>query len=604
MDKQDFYAGREFFAHDFLGAHLSDTGMVWRTFAPSAEGIVVIGDSGEWPMHKIYDGNFWEAEAEGIGYGEHYVYRIYHGGSYQDHCDPYGFAMELRPDWRSISCDLSYQWHDQKWMAARKKNDSAASYTAPINMYEMHLGSWRKRSGERISDDPADWYSFSELAEILPAYLKENAYNYVEFMPLAEHPFDGSWGYQTTGFFAATSRYGSPTQLMQLVDALHTAGIGVILDFVPVHFATDAYGLANYDGTALFEYPHAAVGVSEWGSHNFMHSRGETCSFLQSAANFWLTTYHFDGLRLDAVSRIIYWQGDESRGVNANAVEFVRRFTSGMHSLNPGALMIAEDSTDFDGTTRPVEEGGLGFDYKWDMGWMHDTLELFQTGQQWRPENYHKLSFSMMYFHRERYLMPLSHDEVVHGKATILQKMDGDYEKKFPQARTLYLYMIAHPGKQLNFMGSEFGQLREWDEKREQDWMLLEYPVHQAFARYCRELNHCYLTHPALWDQDYVQAGFQWRQVEDAQHMVYAFERHERGMDGERILCVLNLSDQPWPAYQLQLDATTKLTPLINSDWDIYGGSCPRDAKLSYVVKEGSVTLDLAPLSAVLLRLD
>lgn len=603
MDIQNFYAGREFFAHDFLGAHIQEGTMVWRSFAPAADGIVVVGESGEWPMHKILDGNFWQAEAPGIGYGEHYFYRIYHKGSYQDHCDPYGFGMELRPKWHSICSDLSYHWHDHAWMEKRQAQGSDASYSAAINIYELHLGSWRKRSGQDRSDMPADWYSYEELAGILPDYLTQQGFNYVEFMPLAEHPHDGSWGYQGTGFFAATSRYGSPTQLMQLIDALHNAGIGVILDFVPVHFATDAYGLANYDGTPLFEYPNEAVGVSEWGSHNFMHSRGETCSFLQSAANFWLGAYHLDGLRLDAVSRIIYWQGDKNRGVNGNAVDFIRRFTSGTHSLHPGVLLIAEDSTDFEGTTRPVEQGGLGFDYKWDMGWMHDTLELFQTGQPWRPENYHKLSFSMMYFNRERYLMPLSHDEVVHGKATILQKMEGDYANKFPQARTLYLYMMAHPGKQLNFMGSEFGQLREWDEQREQDWLLLDYPIHQAFARFFRELNHCYLTHPALWDQDYTEAGFQWRQVDDAAHMVYAFERRARGQRGERLLCVLNLSDQRWSSYALTLDDARQLTTLLDTDWEDYGGTRPR-AETVINVEHSRATLKLAPLSGQLFRID
>ena len=637
MDKYNFYTGKEFYAQDWLGAHVTDGGTVFRTFAPAAEGIVVAGDSGEWVMHKVMDGNFWEAYAPGVGYGEHYLYRIYHAGSMQEHCDPYGFAMELRPAWRSIVCDLSYRWHDDDWMQTRRAGGAEATYGEPMNIYEMNLGSWRKKSGDQVSDDPADWYTYSELAESLPSYLQESGYNWVEFMPLSEYPFDGSWGYQPTGFFAATSRYGTPTQLMELVDALHQAGIGVLLDFVPVHFATDAYGLANYDGTPLFEYPNDVIGVSEWGSHNFMHSRGETCSFLQSAANFWVGAYHLDGLRLDAISRIIYWQGDEARGVNGNAVDFMRTFTSGVRSLNPGAVMIAEDSTNFDGTTRPVDQGGLGFDYKWDMGWMHDTLELFQLEPAHRPGNYHKLSFSMMYFRNERYLMPLSHDEVVHGKATVLQKMHGDYEEKFPQGRTLYMYMMVHPGKKLNFMGSEIGQLREWDENREQDWFLREYPMHDSFYRYCCDLNHAYLEHPALWSEDYDEDGFQWRQVDDTDRSTYAIER--RGTAGttpggssadatapatERLLCVLNLSDQPWPAYEVDAPDASSAVELLNTDWDIYAGKTPTPAckaskragekpahakedktlaDLTLPIKNGRLTLDMPPYSGRLFLL-
>ena len=611
MNTQCFYAGEAFDAQDFLGAHPEGDGTHFRVFAPAAEGIVVVGDSGQWEMHRILDGNFWEAWAPACGPGEHYLYRIYHHGSYQEHCDPYGFAMELRPSWRSIVCDLSFTWHDQSWMDTRAAEGQQATYTQPMNIYEMHLGSWRKRSGDTPSDNPEDWYSYEELAEMLPAYLKASGYDYVEFMPLSEYPFDGSWGYQPTGFFAATSRYGTPTQLMTLVDALHAEHIGVILDFVPVHFAVDAYGLASFDGTPLFEYPNQAVGVSEWGSCNFMHSRGETCSFLQSAANFWLGAYHIDGLRLDAISRIIYWQGDEARGENGNAMSFIRRLTSGARSLNPGALMIAEDSTNYRGTTRPVEQGGLGFDYKWDMGWMHDTLDFFKTGPVWRPENYHKLSFSMMYFHDERFLLPLSHDEVVHGKATILQKMQGSYEEKFPQGRVLYLYMMTHPGKKLHFMGSEIGQLREWDEQREQDWFLRTYPLHESFYRFCQELNHIYLAHPALWEADYDPFGFQWRQVNDQAQVVYAFER--RSLTGtadspesntdtepERLLCVLNLSDTAHTSYVVDVPDAAELHTLINTDWQIYAGTTPHTAHEVIDIIGGKATLDLPPYTGIL----
>lgn len=368
-----------------------------------------------------------------------------------------------------------------------------------------------------------------ELAPLLIPYLKESGYNYVEFLPLCEHPCDQSWGYQNTGFYAPTRRYGKPDDLKRLIDLLHQSGIGVILDFVPVHFAVDWYALAQYDGTALYEYPHSDVGVSEWGSYNFMHSRGEVRSFLQSAANFWLKEYHFDGLRMDAISRIIYWQGDEKRGVNGNAVDFIKVMNLGLKENNPDCILIAEDSTNYPGITKSVHDGGLGFDYKWDMGWMHDTLTYFQAAPAQRTALYHKLTFSMMYFQNEKYLLPFSHDEVVHGKATILQKMNGQYEQKFPQARAMYLYMLVHPGKKLNFMGNEFGQLREWDEKREQDWDLRKYPNHDAFYHYMAKLNDIYISHPALFEWDYRTDGFYWLDCYQENRCIYAICRKGKG---------------------------------------------------------------------------
>ncbi|RRF89493.1 MAG: 1,4-alpha-glucan branching protein GlgB [Coriobacteriaceae bacterium] len=621
MDIQNFYRGTEFYAQDYLGARPAEKGVVFRTFAPAADGITLLLDGREVPMQRVQDGNFWEAQVPDAQVGDHYEYRIWHAGSYVDHADPYAFASELRPNHRSIVCDLTYQWGDAAWMGARKADANQAD--RPMNIYEMHLGSWRNRAGEAQTDDPSDWYSYEELAQPLAEYLKETGYNYVEFMPLCEYPFDGSWGYQPTGFFSPTSRYGTPQQLMHLVDTLHQAGIGVILDVVPVHFATDPWGLANYDGTPLFEYPNEAVGVSEWGSHNFMYSRGESCSFMQSSVNFWLGCYHFDAVRMDAISRIIYWQGDESRGINNENVQFIRRLNFGVKSLNPGTFTVAEDSTDFDGTTRAVEQGGLGFDYKWDMGWMHDTLSYFQTDPYFRSGNYHKLSFSMMYFHNERYLLPLSHDEVVHGKATIAQKMWGDHDKKFPQARSLYMYMMVHPGKKLNFMGSEVAQLREWDEKREQDWFMRKFPQHDAFYHYCRDLNHLYLEHPALWQEDYEEHGFEWLDVASTERCSYAIERRSAAdgtgsgaaagsgagsgdtAAGERIVCVLNLSGATQEDYEVTVPAATKAEVLLDSDWEEYSGTTPKgDEKIELDPATHVLTCTLPPFASVLLRVE
>lgn len=563
MDFHGFYTGKIFNAYQYLGAHITDSGVVFRTFAPGAQRVSLIGECSQWreyEMNRVYDGSFWECYVDGASAGSMYKYRIYEkSGSCVDHCDPYGFGMELRPNSASIVRDLnSYQFHDSAWMLSRSDCKNR-----PLNIYELHFGSFRKPS-ERVDD----WYTYEEMADILIPYLKQNGYNYLEIMPLNEHPCDESWGYQSTGFFSPTSRYGTADQLKAFVDACHQNSIGVIMDFVPVHFAVDGYALAQFDGTALYEYPHAAVGVSEWGSLNFMHSRGEVRSFLQSAANYWLAEFHVDGLRMDAISRMIYWQGDPGRGVNLDAVKFLQYMNRGLKALHPTAILIAEDSTSYPDVTKSVSENGLGFDYKWDMGWMNDTLDYCRTAPAYRGINYHKLTFSMMYYYHDHFLLPLSHDEVVHGKATILQKMNGHYEKKFPQARILYMYMYAHPGKKLNFMGNEIGQLREWDEKRQQDWNLLDFPVHREFHRFMMDLNHIYLQHLALSEKDYDPDGFRWLDCHQEERCIYAFERIG---SSERIIAVFNFSNCE-QIYQLKVRNSQTVQVLLSSNWVIYGG--------------------------------
>ena len=563
MDFHGFYTGKIFDAYQYLGAHITDAGVVFRTFAPGAQKVSLIGECSQWrefDMNRVYDGNFWERYVDSVKPGSMYKYRIYEkSGSCVDHCDPYGFGMELRPNSASIVRDMnSYQFHDSAWMLSRSDCKNR-----PLNIYELHFGSFRKPS-ERADD----WYTYEEMADILIPYLKQNGYNYLEIMPLNEHPCDESWGYQSTGFFSPTSRYGTADQLKAFVDACHQNGIGVIMDFVPVHFAVDGYALAQFDGTALYEYPHAAVGVSEWGSLNFMHSRGEVRSFLQSAANYWLAEFHVDGLRMDAISRMIYWQGDPGRGVNLDAVKFLQYMNRGLKALHPTAILIAEDSTSYPNVTKSVSENGLGFDYKWDMGWMNDTLDYCRTAPAYRGMNYHKLTFSMMYYYHDHFLLPLSHDEVVHGKATILQKMNGQYEKKFPQARILYMYMYAHPGKKLNFMGNEIGQLREWDEKRQQDWNLLDFPVHREFHRFMMDLNHIYLQHLALSEKDYDPDGFRWLDCHQEERCIYAFERIG---SSERIIAVFNFSNCE-QIYQLKVRNSQTVQVLLSSNWVIYGG--------------------------------
>ena len=590
MDFYGFYTGKIFDAYEYLGAHMQDDGTTFRTFAPSASRVSLIGEFNGWqelPMEKVHDGNFWEVHVKDALPGMMYKYRIYGGdGRCIDHCDPYGYGMELRPATASIIRSRgSFHFQDQAWM--KKRSDCRDK---PLNIYEIHFGSFRKPS-----DEPDAWYTYDELADLLIPHLKEAGYNYLEIMPLAEYPCDDSWGYQGTGFFSPTSRYGTMDQFKSFINACHRSGIGVILDFVPIHFAVDDYALAHYDGTALYEYPHSAVGYSEWGSCNFMHSRGEVRSFLQSAADYWLSEFHIDGLRMDAISRAIYWQGDPARGVNGNAVDFLRNMNQGLKKRYPDVILAAEDSTSFPDITRPAEEGGLGFDYKWDMGWMNDTLNYFRTAPAYRTAEYHKLTFSMAYYYQEQYLLPLSHDEVVHGKATIMQKMYGDYDGKFPQARAFYMYMYAHPGKKLNFMGNEIGQLREWDEKREQDWCLLSYPAHDGFFHFMADLNHFYLEHSSLWEQDYEEGGFQWLDCHQEEKCIYAFERRSRK---ERLVAVFNFSDKKVDDFVLKVPGAEALIPVFSSDLEMYGGAS-REKRAKIKGEYQLFQIDMSPYSAL-----
>ena len=400
MDFQKFYMGDVYDAYTYLGAHVEEDGVVFRTFAPQAEKVMIIGEFNNWQEEQMVEAvraEFYEIHIKGARPGQMYKYVIYGRNGRVEHCDPYGFGMELRPAFASIVRDLDeFQFTDAKWMKNRSRN-----FDKPMNIYELHLGSWKRKDADR-QDDPdrkveEGWYQYDEIAEELIQYVKDNHYTHVEFMPLSEHPFDGSWGYQNTGFFAPTARYGTASQLQKLINELHKAGIGAIIDFVPAHFANDYYALRHYDGSDLYEYPASDVSDSEWGSCNFLFSRREVACFMQSAANYWLTEYHFDGLRFDAVSRLIYWMGNESRGVNEFNLDFLKKMNFGLHQLHPTAMLIAEDSTSYPGCTKPVDQGGLGFDYKWDLGWMNDTLDYFMKQSGERVSFAERLTFSMLH---------------------------------------------------------------------------------------------------------------------------------------------------------------------------------------------------------------
>lgn len=585
MDMHEFYMGNVFDAYEFFGAHPTPDGTAFRTFAPSADRITIIGEWNDWQEENmIKDGHVWSYFSARAKKGQMYKYVIYSSLGRVEHCDPYGFAMELRPNFASIITDLDeYKFTDSEWLEKRSKN-----YNEPLNIYEVHLGSWHTDP-----DNENGWYSYSDIADKLIKYVKKHHYTHIEFMPLSEHPADCSWGYQNTGFFAPTSRYGTPAQLMKLIDKCHKNDIGVIMDFVPVHFAIDGYALAKYDGTCLYEYPDSDVTISEWGTCNFIHSRREVCCFLQSAANYWLEKYHFDGLRMDAISRAIYWQGKPERGVNKCTVDFLKKMNSGLHALHPTAMLIAEDSTAFPKVTAPVEYDGLGFDYKWDLGWMNDTLDYFRTPPAERKYHHGKITFSMQYFYNELYLLPISHDENVHGKATVIQKMWGDYEVKFPQARAFYMYMYSHPGKKLNFMGGEFAQFREWDETREQDWDMLKYPLHDSFLRYMTDLEKLYTTRPSLYNGEYNPDCFKWILPDESDRSVFAYKRCA---ENETTICLLNFSDKE-QNITIPADGLTDLKELINSDSNIYSGETEVKRSVKIKPASGEFSVKLSPFS-------
>ncbi len=566
MKLHDFYIGEAFDAYDYFGAHIEDDGIIFRVYAPNAEKIELVGDFNNW------DGSKHVLEQQGLSgvfilktkdakVGDLYKYRIHQkDGKAVDRFDPYGNGSELRPKTATKIVDMNeYSCTDEEWMKKRTTN-----YNSPVNIYEVHAGSWKLNE-----EDENGWYRYDELAENMIDYLKEMGYTHVEFLPLSEHPADVSWGYQVSGYFCPTSRYGEAKDLMRMVDIFHNNGIGVIIDFVPVHFVMNDYSLIRFDGTPLYEYPEPDIGYSEWGTCNFNYYRGDVCTLLQSAADFWMTKFHFDGIRMDAISNAIYWQGNSSKGVNDGALNFIKKMNQGLQRRHPTAMLIAEDSTNFPKVTAPVEYDGLGFDYKWDMGWMNDTLDFFKIHPYDRKFHYHKLSFSMMYFYNEHYLLPFSHDEVVHGKATIMQKMWGDYDIKFQQAKTLYTYMYTHPGKKLSFMGNELGMFREWDEKKECDWVLRLYPKHEKFLQFIKKLNNLYISEPAFYDGDYNSANFRWLEVDAVEERVYIYERFS---GDSRYIVVLNMSDNEYPVFQFGYDSKATFEEVLSGERKEFGG--------------------------------
>ncbi|MDO4155937.1 MAG: 1,4-alpha-glucan branching protein GlgB [Oscillospiraceae bacterium] len=608
-----FHQGKNAEAGKFFGAHAFKRGRGsyhrFRIWAPTAKSVSVIGSFNEWdrtqnPMEKISD-TVWEVVIPKLKQFDLYKYSIEtKDGRILEKADPYAVHFETRPGTASKLFESSYQWEDAAWMQTRKKK---IPYKEPMNVYEVHLGSWK-------CHEEAQFPSYIGFAQEIIPYLKKMSYTHVEFMPLTEYPFDGSWGYQVTGYFAPTSRYGTPDDFCKMVDLFHQAGIGVILDWVPAHFPKDAAGLCEFDGSYCYEYADPLkMEHKAWGTRVFDYGKGEVCSFLISSACTWLEQYHVDGLRVDAVASMLYldydrqeWRPNVYGGhENLEAVDFLRHLNETVFSRNPDVLMIAEESTAWPLVTKPTDIGGLGFNFKWNMGWMNDMLSYVSLDPIYRSYNHDKLTFSFFYCFSENYILPISHDEIVYGKCSMLKKMSGTPENQYATYRAFLAYMMAHPGKKLLFMGQEFAQINEWNYQTQLDWNLLEEPQHQKMLLFSEALNRFYLEHAPLWQDDDSWKGFSWISNDDYQQSVIAFRRIDD--DGNEIMVVCNFCPVLRNDYCIGVPYAGKYELLFNTDDAIFGGSGVSEKSFRTIEEpmhgfEQHVSMTLAPLSVVYLK--
>lgn len=599
----DFLMGQSIVAYKYFGAHFTTIddkeGVMFRVYAPTAKEISLIGEFNNWnptihKMKKVDDSGVYEIFVPGVKNYQTYKFHILNAQNvYVDKQDPFGFFSEYRPGSCSKVFDIeNFIWHDKTFIKNRDRN-----FDKPVSIYEIHVGSWLNVESNRF-------LSYEEVADKLIEYVKANGYTHVELMPITQYPFDGSWGYQATGFYAVDSRYGNPFQLMSFVDRLHQAGIGVILDYVVVHFATDSYSLEKFDSSNLYEYSGENE-YSQWGSKLFDLGKDPVRSFLMSGANYFLNYFHFDGIRFDAISNVIYWHGDSSKGVNEGAVEFVKRLTSKLHDEHQDIMLIAEDSSAYQGVTKPIEYGGLGFDYKWDLGWMNDTLKYYSKDPIYRKYHHHNITFSMAYFFSENFMLPLSHDEVVHGKGTIINKMWGNYDQKFAQLRNLYTYMWSHPGKKLNFMGNELASFDEWAETKSLPWNLLTYPKHDSILRLVRDLNLIYQSEKALYFEEHNPVHFQWLMADNASQSIFAFKRT---CDGETLVFIFNMTPNYYEYINIGVPYEGTYKEIFNSDKDVYGGynqynGLPlKTMNMSWCNQPFTISIKLASFGALILK--
>ena len=583
-----FYSGRDCRAFDYMGAHPfvqdGEQGYLFRVYAPEAEKVSVMGEFNDWNRDADYmtrdEQGIWEKFITNIPEYAAYTYSVWaKSGDVFDKSDPYGFHFETRPGNATKAYDLDgYEWGDASWLDWRKKH---LPYSNPVNIYECHLGSWKMH-------EDGNFYSYRQLADELVPYVKEMGYTHIEFMPLTEYPFDGSWGYQVIGYFAATSRYGTPKDLMYLIDKAHQAGLGIIMDWVPAHFPKDGCGLVEFDGSHLYEYADPLkMEHKEWGTRVFDYGKVSTRNLLFSSAMFWIEKFHMDGLRVDAVASMLYldynrqgeWRPNVHGGrENLEAVDFLRLLNEYILTDHPDVMMIAEESTAWPMVTKPGYDGGLGFNFKWNMGWMNDMLCYCSADPFFRKDMHDKITFSFMYAFSENYILPLSHDEVVHGKCSLISKMPPPYENQFGGLRALYGYMAAHPGKKMLFMGGEFAQFSEWAYQRGLDWMLLDYPAHRQMQAYVKALNHFYLATPQLWEQDTDWRGFEWISHEDNRNNIIAFRRVAK--DGSDIVVVVNFSPEEQQEYRIGVPITGTYEEIFTSDKTEFGGSGMANGKL------------------------
>ena len=612
-----FHEGSNSNAYEYFGSHRKNKNtVVFRVWAPDAKNVSVTGDFNDWsetenPMKPLKNsGGVWEAEIKNIKPYDMYKYCITAAdGRTLMKCDPYGFHMESRPGTATkyYEIDDCYEWHDEKWVEGRNGKNI---YESPVNIYEIHAGSWKQY-------DDGNFYSYRALADALVPYVKKMGYTHIEFMPLTEYPFDGSWGYQVTGYFAATSRYGEPKDLMYLVDKCHENGIGVILDWVPAHFPKDANGLYEFDGGPLYEYSDPRKGEHYgWGTRVFDFGKNEVRSFLMSSASFWLKKYHLDGIRIDAVASMLYLDYDRKDGEwvpnknggneNLEAVEFLQKLNENIFRDFPYAMMIAEESTSWPMVTKPAFSGGLGFNFKWNMGWMNDILRYFSLDGFFRKYNHDCITFSMFYAFSENFVLPISHDEVVHGKKSLIDKMPGSYDEKFAGVRAFLGYMMAHPGKKLMFMGQEFGQFIEWNYEKGLDWLLLDYPKHRALQNYFKKINEFYKANPAFWQIDYSWEGFSWISSDDKDNSVIAFRRIDE--KGKEIIVVCNFTNVERCDYRIGIPKKGAYKIVFNSDDVDFGGEGKgnkgklKTESINMHGFEQSISLDLPPMSAIYIK--
>ncbi len=626
FDTYLFAEGKHYDVYEKFGAHPMTIdgvkGTYFAVWAPHARRVSVVGDFNMWdgalnPMQMMQTSGIYELFIPDVAPGAVYKYQILtRDGEILYKADPYGNQCQVRPDNANVVADLTgYKWKDTDWIENRKQQTRETELKKPMAIYECHLGSWKKK----IEDSDFGFYTYRELAKMLCDYVKKMGYTHVELMGTAEYPFDGSWGYQVTNYYAPTSRYGSPEDFMYFVDHMHANGIGVILDWVPAHFPRDAHGLGRFDGMPLYEHPDPRRGEHpDWGTYIFDFGRNEVSNFLTANALFWVEKFHVDALRVDAVASMLYldygkqdgqWLPNKDGGnENYDAIELLRKINTVMEERNPGAFLIAEESTAWAGVTAPASMKGLGFLYKWNMGWMNDFLEYMKMDPYFRSFNHNRLTFSLSYTYAENYVLVISHDEVVHLKCSMLNKMPGVEMDKFANLRTAYGFMYGHPGKKLLFMGQEFGQLREWSEARSLDWFLLDQPLHKKMQKWVADLNHMYTTYDACYYNDNNQMGFEWTKVDDANTSIIAFVRRGKTVK-DQLLFVCNFVPVERKDYWIGVPCLTEYEEIINSDAKIYGGSGTKNGTVKAFEEKCdrmpyAISIDIAPLSMMVFKYD